>query len=326
MFGPPLACLLAFEAMPSLEVILGAVCVIGMAGAALRRWIFDGTLPIFIPFCGIVAIIVNLLAAGGISFAGVAISVWVLLAVVANGSPEATRDRILPGLFARLILGICLSVLVAFWLTLYGPKYNGQACEGRLNAAMQLRQIDVALLQGERWVKEDPWSPTPHQQLAMIHFQQWQLTDDPQSPELLDRALQQALDRDPRSHIRHREAGNLCLRIWRMSNDQRYLGNAKRHYQAAVKLYPNGSLNHAQLAWVLALNGDASEAVEQASEALRLDSLNPHRDQKLAVQRLFDVEPPTDLAGRMPRFVDGDTPEQRMDLLRSGDGSPNLLK
>mgnify|MGYP003342408542 FL=1 len=191
---------------------------------------------------------------------------------------------------------------------------------------MQLRQIDVALLQGERWVKEDPWSPTPHQQLAMIHFQQWQLTDDPQALALLDRALQQALDRDPRSHIRHREAGNLCLRIWRMSNDQRYLGNAKRHYQAAVKLYPNGSLNHAQLAWVLALNGDASEAVEQASEALRLDSLNPHRDQKLAVQRLFDVEPPTDLAGRMPRFVDGDTPEQRMELLRSGDGSPNLLK
>lgn len=326
MFGPLLACLLAFDAMPSLEVILGAICVISVVGASLYRWIFEGTFPNCIPFCGIVALVVNLLAAGGISFAGVAINVWVLLAVVANGSPAATRDRILPGMFARLVLGTCVVVLVAFWLTVYGPKYNGQACEGRINAAMQLRQIDVALQQGERWVKEDPWSPTPHQQLAMIHFQQWQLTDDPQSLELLDRALEQALDRDPRSHIRHREAGNLCLRIWRMANDRRYLGKAKSHYQTAVKLYPNGSLNHAQLAWALALNGDAAEAVEQASEALRLDSLNPHRDQKLAMQRLFDIEPPTDLASRMPRFVDGDTPEQRMERLRSGDGSSSLLK
>jgi hypothetical protein len=91
------------------------------------------------------------------------------------------------------------------------------------------------------------------------------------------------------------------------------LEEAERYYHIASELYPNYNLGNAELAWVLHVGGKDAEAAREAAEALRLDELTPHAEQKLSSQRVYDAPQ----AAPNQRPLPGDrTAEQLMQQLR----------
>jgi tetratricopeptide (TPR) repeat protein len=210
-------------------------------------------------------------------------------------------------------------MLGLFWLTAYGPRINGEVMSARLDLAMRMQQSHEALKNSREWIRIDRWSPEPAYQYALVNLQIWEGTGDDGALPTFRTALAESIARDPKSHARRRQCGDLNLRVWRLSGDSESLAAAIDHYARSVELYPNGSGNRAQLAWSLHLAGRDDDARIEAARALDLDGRNPHFDQKLANQSVFDVPPPPPLADRMPPFVDGVDPELRMVGLRKGD-------
>ena len=314
-----LAFVVGYEAPLGLEWAgLLALLVICLVGWLLRPWIEATETPRFLPLLVLSVELINLLAAGALSFAGVAISLWVALALLVNQTAVGQTDRRPRPAVGWGLLAASLLSLGLFWLTAYGPRIAGEVAAARLGLAMQLGQPEEARNQARKWIADDPWSPDARYQLAAVYFRIWQETGDHAAFQTFARELRSALDRDPNSHLRQRLSGDLYLRAWRMSNDPEHLHSAIQHYEAAVRLYPNGAANHAQLAWALHLAGQRPKARDAAEKSLVLDRLNPHLDQKLARQTIFDTPPAESLRGKMPRYVTGDDPEQRMAALRTG--------
>src|SRR5207249_3330051 len=96
-------------------------------------------------------------------------------------------------------------------------------------------RLDEAQSICQTWCKEDPWSPTPYWQLATIHLRKYTLSGDVQYTRPMELAIQESLVRDPRSHLRQRDAGNLNLRLWRASGHHEFIESAIDHYRKGVE-------------------------------------------------------------------------------------------
>ncbi len=103
----------------------------------------------------------------------------------------------------------------------------------------------------------------------------------------------EALRRDRRAHSLRRELGDLFFAAYSKTGERSALADAVALYRDALLLYPAHAPHHAQLAWALRAAGEREASLAAAREALRLDGQNPHREQKLAAQRLTVVSGPT---------------------------------
>ncbi|HEY2148032.1 MAG TPA: O-antigen ligase family protein, partial [Pirellulales bacterium] len=164
-----------------LELIVGLT--IGAAVLALLLlWIRDGRLPPRLMAAGVVVLLVALLAVGGISFAGVAGTLWLLTALVFNATdpPEAVRSLPWSASLGLFVVGVVLAFVQH--QTGYQPvmKYKSalgaaaEAADIKSSTAEQSRRaIDVF----ERRLREageaDPWSVEPWQRLALQRLQDW---------------------------------------------------------------------------------------------------------------------------------------------------------
>ena len=277
----------------------------------LHGWTREGQLPLA-PLLGALAVLViNLLAAGGIGFPGVADSGWLLAALALNvlpACPAWSPSRRILGTMALGIgglIGLCL-------LTLYSPVLNGQAKLAMGHSLLMRGRAESAAFAYLDAANADPYDNTAWLHLAQL-YHRMALADniDIFWPEF-EHAVREATRRDPRSNSLRTRVGNWYLAAYEESSDPKLLESARAAFQQAVNRYPQGSMEHARCAWASYLAGDLESARAEAAEALRLDKLNPHAERKLSA-RSFPADWNTGSEGHRMSV------EQRMQQLRRGD-------
>jgi predicted Zn-dependent protease len=179
-------------------------------------------------------------------------------------------------------------LIVACLRTAYGPVLRTPIFLSNSAQLLRLGQPDAAeevLLEATR---VDKYDPEPWRYLAALRHTRSLAVGGNPDREGFEHAAREMLRRNKRSSLAHREYGDWQLASYRVSGESAQLVLAIEAYRRAAELYPNGSFGHAQLAWALHVAGEPHSAGAEATEALRLDSLNPHREQKLAGLRIFD--------------------------------------
>ena len=269
-----LAASVLFGSLPDPSLLWIGMPIGAVALVLQYRWIQRGNLDLkWIAIAGF-ALLMNLLAAGGIGFSGVAQNAWVLLAFVVN-----QLDLRLPWELGRKQqLAMSLVVLFVgglFWQSMYRPVTQFQPFMLAAEYHRQKGNEQQAIRSLKRAAQIDPLSVLPWRLLANLY----QRTKDAKA---MENAIAQTLLRDPQSHALHHQMAELWLRDGRPERAMPLL-------QTAVKLYPASGINHAQLAWVCQLTGNVMTAQNHASIAIQLDTLNPHVEQKLEHQVLIGL-------------------------------------
>jgi Tfp pilus assembly protein PilF len=286
------------------------------AGAAivvlLRTWVVHGTLPPRLLLISMLTLLLNLTAAGGIGFAGVAVSFWLLAALVINRSTSGQRTVELPRWGGAMLAGLVLFLLAACHQTMYAPVLTAQAKVSEAIDWLGRGRLDQAESSLRQAAEADAAASQPWIQLAALYHAQLLSSHSPELQARFDDAVRLAQTRNKRSFSLHRQIGNWRLALFRRTADRRQLEAALEAYRTWVDLYPTSNLAHAQLAWIYHLLGNHESAAEQAVFALRLDAATPHQERKLAVQQVYDADG-TSLAGT--------NAEQLMQKLRSGGSS-----
>ncbi|MDA1054725.1 MAG: O-antigen ligase family protein [Planctomycetota bacterium] len=305
---------LAVGYVPDFALFVVGLPVAAAVVCAWHPWVLHGRLPIIVLVAAACVMLVNLSAAGGISFAGVALTLWLLSATALNLSEESRRGGTIPGRTAGAIAAATVVVALLFWYSTFAPVLN--------LSTILARAIDLQS-QGRRLEAEqtlvaattaDHYSVEPWQALAQLRLEMWLDGGAASRETAFAEAARATLDHHRRSSAAHQSYGDWYLRAFRATNEERFLEEAIVGYRRATELYPNYNLGHAQLAWALQIAGRSAESSVEAAEALRLDGLNPHREQKLVKRAVFDAPRPGDLQSPNPPDTDA---EQLMRELRS---------
>jgi hypothetical protein len=332
LLGAPVASLVEYP-LESLAAI-PVVWLIGfpLGGAMwwlLQPWIARGQATLAAAVVPQVVVLVNLLAAGALTFPGVMSTLLVLIpaaCLLANRRPAPAsseakrmpgRPAISPGLpLARTRRGTvwvgAVILTAACLLTEYLPVMYGRLAVAQALYALQTGDGGLAQERAVAATQADRLSPEPWRLLADLRLSRWLASGEAGDREAFDTAASEYRRRDPHHHVACWGYGNWYLTAWRKSGSAEDLGEALTSYTQAATLYPNRALYHAQLAWVFHLAGKEDRARQAAEHALKLDSMMPHSEQKLARQRIID--PQFSSAGlKLPRE---ETAEQTVERLR----------
>jgi O-antigen ligase len=279
---------LAFDVAIPTFLLIGLPLAVATV-AAMFGWIRDGSLPRWLPGVCVAALLVNLLAAGGIAFPGIAGSLWLLLALSLDRRGQGTR----PAYVAWAAAVVLVALLIGCYATAYRPVLTCQS-ELRLierEPALAKKHIEAA-------AEADPLSAEPWRQMAAIMIEAWS-----QCPEKVDfgrflAARDKMLELAPNSAPLWTAAGDWASRAYAKTDQhgKRIMSEAVRSatecYGRAVQLYPNSALHRAKLAEAMLAAGDQSAARREAEMALHLDEITPHIDKKLSADvrnRLRDL-------------------------------------
>ncbi len=278
-------------APPGLTATAVALPVALAIGLLLYASVERGRLPPLVPALGAAVLLVHLAAAGGIGFAGVASTLWLLVALGVNEvSPGG--GRLLPWSAATAGLVASLALAFACHATAYSPVLRCRAA--MMEASRQPEAAEALLLEA---AARDPLASQPWRILASLAFEQWEKAPSPESPALgrFDRYSQTAVEKAPNSAAAWLVRGERLLAAGdrfekgheaggRPDYHDRALrayGEARESLERAVALYPNSALHRAKLAGACRALGDTSGFRQAAEAALRLDELTPHADKKL---------------------------------------------
>jgi tetratricopeptide (TPR) repeat protein len=304
--------------VPDFALFIVGLPVVAAIVFMWHPWVLHGRLPLVVLIASTCVVLVNLSAAGGISFAGVALTLWLLLATALNLSAKSQHDREFSGRTAGAIATMTVVIALLFWYSTFAPVLNVSTKLARASASQsQRRPLETEQLLVSATVA-DSYSVEPWQALAQLRLAMWLDGDDASFETAFAEAARETLDHDRRSSASHQAYGDWYLRAYRETDERRFLEEAIVGYRRAVELYPNYNLGHAQLAWALRLAGRVAESRAEAETALRLDGLNPHQEQKLSKLVVFDL--PRRVGSESPNPSDGNA-EQLMQMLRSSPGS-----
>ncbi|RCS41355.1 hypothetical protein DTL42_22600 [Bremerella cremea] len=240
----------------------------------------------------VTAMVINLMAAGGISFPSVGGSLFLLCAIALPARPVVVWEDIKPKA-AGLLIGLAALWVVSYW----GIQPIADRQTQMALATDAARRGDWLRMEqhAQAATSADPWSKDGPAMLANVYFQGWM--NNPDAPpearqqllDKLEKALDEEFNRAGHSFPLHFSTGNWFLDMYRQSGNPEFLLEAIDHYREAVRLYPNRAIHHAQLAWALHLAGMPQESATEAEEALRLDELNPHAERRLEILKIYDV-------------------------------------
>jgi len=310
--GTAIGCLLAFPVgvvvgfSPSLDLLWVGIPLAVAVAVLLGRWIIEGLLPGWLLLTSVLVLLLNLSAAGGIGFAGVASTFWLLAALVVNGSPRGARSVELPRWVEVTLCLLGFVLVIACHQTMYAPVLNAQSRVGEALGWGGQGRLELAEESLEKAVKADPYGSQSWAQLAALYHMQLLSEHSPNLQARFDDAVRQAEQRNRRSFAFQRQVGDWRLALYHKWGNSEQLAAAIGAYQAWVRLYPNSNLGHAQLAWVYQIAGDSESAFAEATEALRLDAATPHKERRLAEQQVYDPEPsglPVENAEQLMRFL-----------------------
>jgi len=259
---------------------LAAVCVASLAG-----WVYGGRMPAVLPAIGVVVLLVNLLAAGGIGFPSVAGSLWLLMALGLNTAAADRPSWTLPRISAPAVLVVAVALAVACYASGYGPVLT---CQGELWPAREA-SAQGNLAAAERHLlaaaKADPLAAEPWHHLIAVAASQWRQKKTPgtlwQLDQYLDRYDRVLGELAPNSSRAWLADGELHEEVYSAAGRRGDIQSAIGAYSRAVALYPNSGLYRARLALAHEAAGDLRAFRDQADWALRLDDETPHADKKL---------------------------------------------
>ena len=247
----------------------------------------------------VLAVGINLLAAGGIGIPSVAMSLWVLLALGLNLRDDRPCGRL------REIGGLGPSVALAcLWAglagTFYGavmPFWESEAARLAGNQAMLARPpaYEAARKAYVQAIEVDHYNIQPWLALADLEYADWR------SPEKANRkeplfmrpliALDDALDgkwRNPNNLGLRKQQAKLARAILReMPADAKpeeilpLMTTIVKATRYASGIYPTSATLRAELAQACADIGMYADAAREARQAIVLDGLTPHLDKKL---------------------------------------------
>jgi len=286
-----------FGLAPDVGLFIWGVPVAALLAAALHPWTVRGRMPATIPWLALLVLTVNFLAAGGISFAGTAPSWWLLLAVAVNSTEAAGSRRSLPPVVVGLLAAGVLSLVVVCFLTLYAPVLRCRAKVDEGLALLRASRFAEAEAAFRESAEVDPYAAAPWESLTTLYHSVALDSGVPEALARFETALEETLRRNPHAHSLRKASGDWRLALFARWGERRQWNEAIGAYIQSLQLYPNHAYGHAQLAWAYHLGGDERSANREATEALRLDSLNPHREKKLCHQRLYD---PSGKSGEPP--------------------------
>jgi len=282
-------------------ILVGGV---GVGWLLWKAWVRDGDLPRRLPLCAAVALLVNLLAAGGIGLPSVADSLWLLLAIQVNSSEPGTAvadnrmERAIETCFRRRSFrwGVCLVLAVVIAAAIRFEYAPVMACR------MQLAAADAALAAGradqsreslEAALAADPWSPLAAARLTEQRLADYLALPTQAQQRSLEAAAAHARQLAPRRSRVWAQSAASAEAIYRETQDVQYLEAAQRYLQRAIELYPTSAEHHAQAARFWQSNGDVERARAAAAEALRLDDAlraAGHVDRALRPDERSDME------------------------------------
>ncbi len=262
----------------------GAAVLIGLplavaTVALLFGWIREGRLPRWLPGVCVVAILIALLAVGGVAMPSVAATFWLLLAL----GLEGRRQQFLPTAAAWAVLAGFLALAGLCYSTAYEPVLHCQA-ELRLAEHQPTRAVEHL----DAAAAADPLAAEPWRQLASIEFETWSQRPDDATFERFTQAQEKALELAPKSSDLWMSVGDWQLRAFSINHrrgkglaSEKNIQSAIEAYRRASQLYPNSALCHAKLAEAYLAATDRAAFGREAEIALRLDGITPHKDKKL---------------------------------------------
>jgi len=273
------------------------VCFFG-----LQDWVNRGELPRPVIVIALVALLVNLLAAGAAIFPGVVNAAWLLWAIALQPDDRAEIDSAArptaiswPPQWTKLINvaagGLFAAALIGCYVTEYQPVLKGHMLVLEAISARDQGHHSQAAALIDQAIAADPWAPLPRRLLADFRLRQWLAQPKPRAWGSFLDAMALYEKSSPHHYTLHEERGQWLLLAGRRIKDPDRVKLAAEAWQAAIKCYPNSAILHAQLASVLAELGKTEEAKREAEEAARLDALCPHVEQKLEKRVLFDPPP-----------------------------------
>lgn len=237
----------------------------------------------------------NLLAAGAFVFPGVLLLFCLVVAVqncsafrgndlqAEKSSPPLARLQNWGGLsLAGLLVLLCVRTEYTPTLTARGLMLEtiAQLSSQRGEAIERLLQETLAA---------DPYHPEAHQLLAQLRLSQYVQSPSEKREEALEQAI---LDWNrvtaPSPNV-YQQQVEWYQTLYRRQPTPEYLAKARAAADEVLRRFPAGAMGHVQAAWLADLAGDKETAIRLAQEALRLDELMPHQEQKLARKKVFDV-------------------------------------
>jgi O-antigen ligase/tetratricopeptide (TPR) repeat protein len=247
----------------------------------------------------VVAILINLLAAGGIGIPTVALGFWSLLALGLNLRDDRTCSRLreFPSRIPPFVLSAVWAAALGLFLGAVVPYWRAEAAISEAEEATRpgrAPEFERAERAYQRAIVADHYYARPWLKYAALELDAWvwrgaKFEDNrwKKIPELLRDAV--TLPRNPNAwslHMRRAEAirgllqkvGSQLAPIDLVS----YGGEIVKETRTATFLYPSNAMLHARLAESSAEISMFGDAIKEAEEALRLDQLlNPHPDKRL---------------------------------------------
>jgi hypothetical protein len=267
----------------------------------------------------VAAVVVNLLAMGGIGFSAVALGLWSLLALGLNHRDDRSCSRLRE--YESRVPPFCLAVV---WAAVAGaflgaviPYWRSEAAIAEAEDAWG-RRLDLprAELAFERAIAVDRYWARPLLGYADLEYDAWvgrgaKMSDSSwkKVPFLLHEAV--ILPRNPNSWSMHiRRADRIRSILLRIGSELApidlisWRGEIVKESRIAATLYPSNAALHARLAEASAEISMFGDAVKEAEEALRLDQNMPHLDRKLpeAVRKRLEARLP-EWSGQIGRKV-----------------------
>ena len=273
---------------PSLRQLALIAIGIGAVWWVFRPWHRTGKLEPIAVLIATAALLLNLTAAGGIGYPGIAETLW-LLAAIGLSLKAGKRDEALvkadrqPKARTALIVAT-LALFVAAYATSYRPVTTSRAWLARADAAFLSGQLREQAAAVEAAADADPWSANAARRVVALRRAEFQQNPRPAQRESLTAAVNRMLSLAPQKSGAWQYAGEVIAAVYHQSGDRQHLDSAIGHLRQAIKHYPTSLVLHSQLANLLNERGSRSSAIDAAREALRLDELMRaagHADRRL---------------------------------------------
>ncbi|MDA0657562.1 MAG: O-antigen ligase family protein [Planctomycetota bacterium] len=296
-------------------------------------WVHDGELPTSWIWLALLMLMVHLMGAGGVSFAGVAVGLAVLWGILAARSSGATPRPLPwwgPGICAVLMIVV---VQWAYWPMVQmqaslaeGDLLVQQAGQGRDAADVRWKQ---ALDAYQRGAMADPLSPQPWMRLAAMSHAVWlqshlnrNANETVRWQEQFMEASRRVIELQPRSSGALRQIGIWHLAAYRTTNEKELLAQALSLFEQARRRYPSFAPLQAEYAWLAHLAGHGPAAHSAAVHAMELDRLNPHEEHALSRQILPDPGPSPNWSAEQPPGPDSRATDDWMQSLAQSMTTP----
>ena len=275
----------------SMPWMVGGCIVTGLVLTAMGGWVRDGRFTTAGAALCVTVLLINLLVAGGFTMPAVAGSFWLLLALGETLSDEARPPRtVARGLGLAMFAGVATLAVVCH-NTMYVPVVYAKA---RMDAAM--RDPRGPLIEWQNAANEDLRATEPRRLLCASLFDRiMKQSDDDFLNRRFAEASEELLRLRPHSSALAAQVAAWRLTIYRRNQSADTLAAAVEAASLAAELYPSNARRRVQLAVTLEAANQYQRAQSEAAEALRLDDLTPHVDQKLnkelreAAARLADT-------------------------------------